>query len=369
MHFTRQHDCENGLKHYSFPFSFVVPSVLEYSHDDKPSLCRMLPPSFDTARQRPSRWNETNRPLLSITYSLVACIHYHENGHSALHHVEVQEPVNYLPYAEVQPPTPIEDFPGEFVFSELIKLRKHALGGHLGAARLSASEPPPLIYSSPISAPSTEFEVFIIIHPISLPLCVLQNLSFDVKPAIRAKTVYSTTPMTCMTKQSDLAEDTLNHVHDDVTKLEERRFSDLEWRQILESGLDDMPTTDEALASSGPQILSGQNGLRGKPNERHGAYDGVWKASITVVIKPPELLVPAFCGSLIARSYSLLLRIRVRGAYGRKCGLELPLRVAHIPHQSMPRCLPEQTSGSCKGPVALLAQEDVSLLQRNLIVR
>lgn len=329
----------------------------------------MLPPSFDTARQRPSRWNETNRPLLSITYSLVACIHYHENGHSALHHVEVQEPVNYLPYAEVQPPTPIEDFPGEFVFSELIKLRKHALGGHLGAARLSASEPPPLIYSSPISAPSTEFEVFIIIHPISLPLCVLQNLSFDVKPAIRAKTVYSTTPMTCMTKQSDLAEDTLNHVHDDVTKLEERRFSDLEWRQILESGLDDMPTTDEALASSGPQILSGQNGLRGKPNERHGAYDGVWKASITVVIKPPELLVPAFCGSLIARSYSLLLRIRVRGAYGRKCGLELPLRVAHIPHQSMPRCLPEQTSGSCKGPVALLAQEDVSLLQRNLIVR
>lgn len=337
----------------------------------------MLPPSFSTARTGPNRWNDCPRPAISIEYNLHALVRYHESYDTALRRVEVTKPIKFLPYTEVEPPTYTEHFPQEFVLNETIALRKHALGGGLGHMVVSAGEPPPLIYPSSASSASTECTVSVTVRPSSLPPARLRNLSFHVKPAIRAKTFYSTNILPCMPRQTDLAGKALIRLHDEVAKLAEQRFSSLKWDYMPPSSdVRGTPPAYEASAmedsrssfsgtstdsSAGPTLSLGRSGSCGPHNFSPDGHRGTWRASFKLAIDPSEVLVPAFCGSLISRSYSLLFRMRVSGAHGKNCDLELPLQVVYLPPQhSVPGVVPEQPTGPCKGPAALLAQQDVS---------
>ncbi|KAJ9145212.1 hypothetical protein NKR19_g6163 [Coniochaeta hoffmannii] len=226
-------------------------------------------------------------------------------------------------------------------------MRRHALGHTLGHVAVSAPEPLPLVYSASASSASTE--------------CTGQDF-------------YSAAPMTCMPIQTDLTGTALIRLHDQVIKLEEQRFSALEWEWRPLSDIRITAPAYELLAardgpwrisdaSEAPQAGStvpprqpASDGTYGGSQPRHGT----WHASVKISIRPPETLVPAFCGSLIARSYSLLFRVRVCGAHGKKCGLELPLQVVHpSPQPSLPGAVAEQVATPCEGPAALLAQEEV----------
>lgn len=339
LHSVQELDGENGLKQYSIPFSFVIPTEFEYPHDRRPPLCCTLPPSFDYARSGPTRWHGSPRPALSVSYSLVARIQYQEGDDATRRGVEAKQAVTLLPFSDADPPTCIDDFPGEFVLRKTIALRKHALGGRLGDLVVTAGEPPPLIYSSPGAGASTECVISATVRPGSLSPGRLPRLAFDIKAVIRAKTFYSAKPIRCMPRQADLTSKALIRLHDAVLKLEEQRFSALEWEYAPADNLE------------GASLV--------RPSS--SAHGSVWRARLTLAIKPPETLPPSFCGTLIARSYSLLVVISVSGARGKKCCLELPFQVVyHGDTERGPGTIPAQPAGGCKGPGALLVQEAVS---------
>ncbi|KAH6847733.1 hypothetical protein B0I37DRAFT_431538 [Chaetomium sp. MPI-CAGE-AT-0009] len=367
----QQHDDEDGWKRYSCSFSFVIPSVFWCPHDNTPSLCCSLPPSFGTARSAPVALSPA--PALSITYAVGARIRYREKDDSTVRHAEAREPVNILPYLAAEPPTDIQDFPGEFVLSGTTPLWKHALlGGRLGSVVFNASEPLPLVYSASTPLATTECTLSITVHPVSMSLARVRNLSFTVRPATRAKTFYSVAPMPCVPRQTDLTGKAIIRLHDDVVKLAEQRFSDIEWeyrpagavtgtpppyeRQPSEPGGTRAPSSTSRSSWSSGRLSSGGGSACGSDH----SHEGVWRASLKLAISPPERLVPAFCTSLIARSYSLLLRIRAGGVYGRSCDLELPLQVLYAPppHPNPRSAMDDRVSSPCEGPDALLAQED-----------
>ncbi|KAH8747616.1 hypothetical protein F5883DRAFT_386299, partial [Diaporthe sp. PMI_573] len=176
---------------------------------------------------------------------------------------------------------------------------------HLGSIAMSASEPLPLIYLAPTTAASTECTLSLMVYPISLPAQRLQKLSLGVKPAILARTFYSAEPISCMPKQTDPSQGCEALMRD--------------------GGRQSISNSSTTSSASGGLSLR-QSGSFDTPAE---GEDALWRASVQISIKPPETLLPAFCSIFIARSYSLLFRIRLIGAYAKKIDLEIPLQTVY----------------------------------------
>lgn len=144
---------------YSFPFSFVLPRGTEYPDQEKPQLCQVLPPSFNTNQSFWSQWGPGSPPSLSVTYMLDANIRYraeHARDRVQPRSAKATRIIDFLPYTDVQPPTPTDSFPGEFVLSATTLMRKYALGGRLGSLEIFTREPLPLAYLSYSPFASTE---------------------------------------------------------------------------------------------------------------------------------------------------------------------------------------------------------------------
>ncbi|KAE8360254.1 hypothetical protein BDV27DRAFT_134769 [Aspergillus caelatus] len=54
------------------------------------------------------------------------------------------------------------------------------------------------------------------------------------------------------------------------------------------------------------------------------------RAAIVIMVKPPRTLLPTFYGSLVARSYSLLLHVYFKHNRIKNIDLEIPLQVTHL---------------------------------------
>jgi hypothetical protein len=71
-------------------------------------------------------------------------------------------------------------------------------------------------------------------------------------------------------------------------------------------------------------------------------------------------------GKLVARFYSIPLRIRINGAYTEKIDCEVPLQVVHTRRMTETNLVPVQEDASlhCLGRAVILSQGDVSQHRR-----
>lgn len=347
----QEHEAANGSTIYSCPFFFIVPLGTEYPNHDKPLLCRVLPPSFEIS--------DPHSESLSVTYELHTVVHYHE-AHAidggTPGKTEMTRVIKFLPFSEVGPPTHIASFPGEFNIEVTSSIRKHTLASHLGTFTLRTSEPLPLAYSQYEKRASTECALSIIAHA-SHELPRLRAISLEVKPAIKVKTFYSAEPITCLPKRTFLAENALIRLREDVIKLGRETYTQLEWGKVSGPVNDKPPAYEEA---------TGYNAQNRSTTESNLARDrkNILRTSIQVPVRPPVTLPPTFCGSLITRSYSLLLRMRVFGVHAQRISLEVPLQVVYLrATPSRVEVVHDPESMSCIGASAILAQDDVGYLR------
>lgn len=344
-----------------------MPSFFEYLSGTKPLLCSALPPSFDTSTPGLTPWHQVPPPRLAIAYQLNARVQYREGGTTEPCRIEATRPIHII----ANPPAHAERFPGDFAAARRATLSKHALGGRLGAIDVCASEPPPLIQLSSTLLASTQSTLSVTVDAASMSQARLQRISLHVRPAIRQKTFHSANAMKCLPNEADRAANNLLRLHEHAIPLSDQRFSNLDWKfQSQGMAMHPPPTYDdsESVMQDLGTIASRSSGVL-SPSEQQSdtskvSLHGTWTAFLELPIKPPETLVPAFCGRHMARSYSLVLRVRVNGAHGKIPDLELPLQVVHPPPPPTGQApTHEQVSGLCKGPDGLLALEQVRILE------
>lgn len=104
---------DHGSVVYSFSFFFVVPLGNEGLDVSKPLLCQILPPTFEIT----ALYSDP----VSVTYRLHSFVQYRKKQDANLEvvqttdSVEKSQVVQFLPYADMEPPTHIACFPEQFV--------------------------------------------------------------------------------------------------------------------------------------------------------------------------------------------------------------------------------------------------------------
>ncbi|KAF9690436.1 hypothetical protein EKO04_011583 [Ascochyta lentis] len=342
---------EDGSFIYSFPFFFILPLGTEGLGASKPLLCRILPPTF--------RSKGLYSDPISVTYNLHGVVRYRNEQDASsgipqtAQKVEKSKTIDFLPYTEVEPPTHVASFPKEFVLKTNSPIWKYALGGRLEEITMSTREPLPLAYSPYENRPYTALTLSITAHA---PLAVqrLQAISLNVKPAIRVKMFYASEPMPCLPKQTFLTRNQSIRLHDEIIKLEHMGFTQLDWRYSPHIDTEEPPEYEDAVID----VALGRT-----PTSASRKDDSVdeWRASVRIPIQPDQTMLPTFCGSLISRSYSLILCVRVAGIRARKAGFEVPLQVVYLrPSQMRNDSVHDERSRSCIGPEGFRAQQDAS---------
>jgi hypothetical protein len=215
---------EVGATVHNFPFFFVVPFGTEGLGASKPLVCRILPPTF--------RSTALYSDPISVTCKLHAVVRYRKEQDAGsevpqtTNKTEKSQIVDFLPYSDVEPPTHVADFPGEFVLRVTLLIWKYALGGRLGELTMSTSEPLPLTYTPYKDHPSTDLALYITTRA---PLAVqrLRAMSLNVQSAIRVKTFYASEPMPCPPKQTFLGQKQSIRFYDESSNLNMR--NSLDW--------------------------------------------------------------------------------------------------------------------------------------------
>lgn len=336
---------------YSFPFFFVVPFGTEGLDDSKPLICRILPPTY--------RPKALDLDSISITYKLYAHVHYRKEQDTGsevqqtVNKIEKDQIVDYLPYSNVEPPIHVASFPEEFLLKTISPMWKFAFFGRLGNLIMSTHEPLPLAYSLSEDRPSTDLVLSLTAHA---PLGAQPNLramSLNAKSAIRVKTFYASEQMPCLPTQTFLDRNASIRLHDEIIKLNQTDLTQLDWVWGPHFEGNEPPRYEDAVMDDGLERTSIN------PNTRdNSGYE--WRASVRIPIHPHKTMLPTFCGSLISRSYSLILRLRVAGVRTRKADFEIPLQVVYLrPFQVRHDSILDERSNSCIGPEGLLAQQVV----------
>lgn len=295
---------------------------------------------------------------ISVTYKLHAVVQCskEQNAGSEVPQttdkIEKSQIVDFLPYSDVEPPTHVASFPKEFVLKATLPIWKYVFGGRIGELTMSTTEPLPLVYSPYEDHPATDLTLTINARA-ALSVQCLRAMSLNVRPAIRVKTFYAAEPMPCLPKQTFLDQNQLMRLHDGIIQLEQVDFTQLDWENHPYIKTDEPPSYKDAVMDARLERMS--------TNSNFGDNSGdEWRASVRIPIQPLETIPPTFCGSLILRSYSLILRIRVAGLRTGKADFEVPLQVVYLqPSQIRNDSVHDERSNSCIGPEGLLAQQVV----------
>ncbi|EXL39293.1 hypothetical protein FOCG_18096 [Fusarium oxysporum f. sp. radicis-lycopersici 26381] len=282
--------------------------------------------------------------LLAVTYFLRAIVTFRKSDGLGVGNpiaAEAKRDIDFLPYTEVQPPTHILNFPGEFIIRVERQLRKHLFGRRLGTLTVVTEEPDALVYSSENVNVTTDIVLRIFFDAASSSFHPSPNFSFTISSLLRAKTYYSAKSLSCVPKQTLLTDDGLLRLYDDVLKVGESKYQSLKWTWLppdneaenrparqsdsLSHFNGDTSTKPERSASSSEVFrISSASSYAENVSESRGE-NGTWVTSIRIPISSIQRLQPTFCSKLIARFYSILLRIRINGAYAEMIDCEVPL--------------------------------------------
>ena len=297
---------ENSDPHCTFtsPFQFILPDSVANASAILPSSCHRLPPSFDVNNAYSKGWTPYQPPTASITYLLHCVVGLETTGGEEV--VEAYEEIKFLPYGELQPPLFMPSFPGEFALDCEKPVRKGILGRQLGRLRVMTEEPNPIVYTSASTTPSTHCTARIAFSGPSLSIPHARKLTLRVKLALRSKTFYSIKDIQCIPNQSLVTSNGYLRLHDDITKVSESKFSELEWTRLPRP---EDQREEKYQNKTNCDLLSGLESphssaliLRQGFAVDHGDSIETWSTSISVPITPEQMLQPTFCTKLISRS-------------------------------------------------------------------
>lgn len=218
---------------------------------------------------------------------------------------------------------------------------------------MSTHEPLPLAYSISEDRPSTDLVLSLTAHA---PLGAQPNLramSLNANSAIRVKTFYASEQMPCLPTQTFLDRNASIRLHDEIIKLNQTDLTQLDWVWGPRLEGNEPPRYKDPVMDDGLERTSINPDTRD-----NSGYE--WRVSVRIPIHPHKTMLPTFCGSLISRSYSLILRLRVAGVRTRKADFEIPLQVVYLrPFQVRHDSILDERWNSCIGPEGLLAQQVV----------
>jgi hypothetical protein len=271
-----------------------------------------------------------------------------EQEKNPAHTAETSIPIVIMLHTEELPPTDIKDFPTEFKLRESRMIR---CGRSLRAMTVSMQEPRALTYSLSSAGASTvgflhlevESKSTCDIHP------YLQAMSFTVLSLLRIKTFYSIRTFPRVPDQSLLSLYGGRRLRDDMIKLETQNIPNVSWGNtydVIEDG-----TISKATQSNGQSLQSTSESNPQPPK-------GKWTAKINCSIRINSRLLPTFCSAIVARLYSIILRVKVLGIKRESFDMEVLIQVVHTAPDSV-SSEAVQYLGATIGPVG----EDLSLLE------
>lgn len=337
--------------HLAIPFDFIISRTIASSTTGSPSHCLQLPPSIELGKVYIDESLGKRFAQPSISYHVRALVNFTIEGQDQAQSAETYIPILIIPHTEELPPTDTEDFPAEFKLQESKTIRWSSLGRSLGTMMVSMQEPRALTYDIASTRASTECVLNLEVEPTGTGDIYpsLQAMSFTVLSLVRIKTFYSVKAFPRLPSQTLLTAHGGVRLRDDMIKLETRRISSVSWGYTY--CIAEQAMIDEATQSNGQSLPPASKSSLQPPK-------GKWTAKISHPIRVDSRLLPTFCSSIVARLYSVILRVKVSGIRKESFDLEVPLQVVHTPPDSQ-SSEAAQYSAAITGPLG----EDASLLE------
>lgn len=307
-------DLSTGEVIYEAPFHFIIPKALASGNPNLPEQCLQLPPSLDLGRSIIEESTGKRFAQPSIVYYLRATVDLDEQEHAGRKQIETSVPLIVMPHTKEFPPTETKDFPSEFKEQESKGLRKSFISGKLGVMKVSITEPPALTYATSAVCSTTEALLNLEFESdgTNQTLQALKNMRFTILPLIRIKTFYSLDIFPVLPSQGLLTLRGSARLRDEMVKLKARTLEDVVWSYAY--SVVDENNEGRYITDSLPK--------------------GKWTAIIRLPITMHYRLLPTFCSSIVARLYSVLLRVKVAGVRAKSFDLEIPLQVVHAAPQN-----------------------------------
>jgi hypothetical protein len=252
--------------------------------------------------------------------------------------LEAWKEIRIVPITKILPPTYIQDFSAEFIESQTQIFRTSKFGGPAFSMTLSISEPPPIVLEDMRTQGTTSAELGIDIKAAEgnidqrsvekLPQN-LRRLTFNVEPIFRAKTFYSTIPFAKLPGQTMLTLTGPVRFRDEAMKLDVLHAKPNSWHYLP---LNRRPSYAEAVRRpSSPSANSARNGNGNAPTSNSPSPPRSWSTRVFVPLVVPANLPPTFCSALVARQYSLIVRIKASGVSVKLFTLEVPMQIIYSP--------------------------------------
>jgi hypothetical protein len=321
---------------WSIPFYFIISRLIASPNPESPEHCLQLPPSIELGGVLVDEISGNRFAQPSISYHLRALVKFAELEQHLPRPIETSIPIVIMPHTEEFPPTEVNDFPTEFKVQEERELRQSLFGRILGIMTISMQEPRALIYDFSSKRGSTEGHLTLEFQSPVLDDAYqsLQSIKFTIYSLVRVKTFYSTKSFPKLPSQSFLSQRGDARMRDDIIKLETRTISGISWgfqydklKHTLSSEAPVLPNEEPPNSLSehddGPKLAFETNLLPQQPQGR-------WIAKITHPINIESRLLPTFCSSIVARLYSVVLRVKTSGIRRESFDLEVPLQVVHM---------------------------------------
>jgi hypothetical protein len=297
---------------YYAPFHFNISRQLAGSGSNAPEHCLQFPPSLELGEVFVEQATRERYTQPSISYQLRATVELIDDG-GVPSFLRTTMPVVLRANTTEYPPTETEDFPSEFKEFESKVIRNKLTGRPLGTLTLSILEPPAMDFEAADS---------------SNAYSTLKGMKFTLYSLIRVKTFYSVTPFPRLPSHSLLVSKDQFKLRDAVIKLEAGRKYPVSWG--FRYNMDAYSISDSIGSTvESPKLLAHDSPRKQQPSPHAPVPDGNWTAIIEVPINLHTRLIPTFCNSLVARVYSLIVRLRISGVKCDPFDFEVPLQVVH----------------------------------------
>ena len=359
-------------------FNLTIPQSVVPITGGTPDQCLGLPPTISVGDVF-ERHDHAKYAQPRIYYRLCA-VAKTRSPEGDLKTVQGEREITITPCSEPSPPVKIADFPGEFVASASNGFCASFLGAQYQMT-LSMSEPSPISMGSVQARHATTLHITVEIHAAAgkepsttlYPLCKgLKDLKFKIQPVLRAKTYYSTQPFPMVPSQTMVTARGPIRLHDSVLKISEVAVGSSSWQPKF---FDDVPCYEEAVRT-GPF----SSGSAHSSSTRRGSQTSVrlpngpsslrsWITSMDVPLELSGSLLPTFCSAIASRQYSLIARVRVKGASVKEFVLEAPLQVHYLPCATALSTSEEGESLRPEGVRFMLTRQLHDLLNDDLVSR
>lgn len=321
-------------------FSLTLPRSVVPQTSGIPDQCLSLPPTMSVGKVLEAS-NHAQYAQPRISYRLVALAHVHLPD-GDVHTVKGGKEISVMPCSEPSPPVEVADFPDEYVSLATNSFRTSLFGAQY-LMTLFMAEPTPIsigpmkrqhkttVRLSVEARAAAGRELTTNLYPLHQ---ALRDLTFKVQPILRVKTYYSTKPFPMLPSQKMVTADGPIRLHDSVVRMVEVEVMSTSWQPKF---LDEVPCYEEAVRSASVSSRSSETSSARRssqssvkpPNSPSQVL--AWTASLNVPVELSGTILPTFCSAIASRQYSLIARIRLKGASIKQFVLEAPLQVHHSP--------------------------------------